>query len=75
MTYRLPTLAANIKAARLKRGYTLEQLARKVGTSKSYIWEIESGKKNPGFLLVYDIAHILKISLKKIACNTQTGSL
>jgi transcriptional regulator with XRE-family HTH domain len=34
-----------IKEFRLSRGLTVEQLAEKVGMSKSYVSEIENGKK------------------------------
>ncbi|MEY9098001.1 transcriptional regulator with XRE-family HTH domain [Sinorhizobium fredii] len=38
-------LGARIKALRTEKKFTLEQLADKSGSSKSYIWELEN--KNP----------------------------
>jgi transcriptional regulator with XRE-family HTH domain len=66
MDYRMPELGQNIRNARLAKNFTLEKLAKKVGTSKSYICEIEHAKSSPSFLIVYDIAEALNISLKKL---------
>lgn len=39
----MPTpLGERVRELRLKRGMTLEALAEKVGSSKSYMWEIEN---------------------------------
>ncbi len=39
----MPTpLGERVRALRQKRGLTLERLAERVGSSKSYIWEIEN---------------------------------
>ena len=35
-------LGERIRELRKKRGLTLEQLAKRVGSSKSYMWEIEN---------------------------------
>ena len=41
-------LGAKIKELRKHKGLTLEQLAEKIGSGKSYIWEIENkGVKRP----------------------------
>lgn len=66
MTYRLSELGRRIREERTAKGLSLEKLAKKAGTSKGYLWQIEKAKANPSFLLVYDIAHVLKISLKKL---------
>ena len=39
----MPTpLGDRIRERRLKKGLTLEQLAQEIGSSKSYIWELEN---------------------------------
>ena len=35
-------MGERIRALRLERGFTLEQLAQESGSSKSYIWELEN---------------------------------
>ena len=44
-------IGALIHEARLEKGLTQEQLAEKVGTTKSYISKIENNIKKPGFQL------------------------
>lgn len=41
---------------RTENEYTLQELADKAGTSKSYIWEIENDKANPTLETVIKIA-------------------
>ena len=39
----MPTpVGERIRQQRLKKGLTLEQLAREIGSSKSYMWELEN---------------------------------
>lgn len=35
-------MGERIRALRAERGYTLEQLAKEAGASKSYVWELEN---------------------------------
>ena len=46
-TYSLDFVAHNIRTFRLKKGYTLEDLAVVMGTSKHTIWQWESGRCLP----------------------------
>ena len=46
-TYNLDFVSANIKAFRLKKGLTQEDLAELMGTSKHVIWQWESGRNLP----------------------------
>jgi len=41
-------IGARIKALRKSKWWSLEKLADKAGTSKSYLWEIEKGRINDG---------------------------
>lgn len=45
-----------LKEYRLKRNYSCETMARKLGISKTYYWQIEQGKRR----ITYDMA--LKLS-------------
>jgi transcriptional regulator with XRE-family HTH domain len=60
------TIGTNIRKLRLKRNLTLQQLADKVSTSKSYIWEIEKGVSVPSVLLAAKIAKALKTTVDKL---------
>jgi transcriptional regulator with XRE-family HTH domain len=46
-TYKWVTFGERVRKARLEKGYTLETVAKKIGTHKGYISGIESGKVNP----------------------------
>lgn len=44
---------------RKEKGYTLESLAKKVGISKQYMWDIEEGRK----VLSYKMAFLISRAL------------
>lgn len=52
-----------VRIWRLQRGLTLEQLGEKVGTGKSFLSQIEAGKKQPSLATVKKIAAALKLGL------------
>ncbi|WMJ80961.1 helix-turn-helix transcriptional regulator [Clostridium sp. MB40-C1] len=56
------TLICTIKKYRLLKKLTQSQLAKKAGISKSYLSEIESGKKVPGKDVAKKLGTALKIS-------------
>lgn len=53
-----------LKSLRKKRGFTLQSLADKVGSTKSYIWELENKPSaNPKADLVGKLAKELKVTI------------
>lgn len=48
------------------RGYTLEELAKRAGTTKSYIWELENKDSNPSLSKAYAIAKILGFKITDV---------
>ncbi len=60
------TIGTNIKNRRIKLELSLEQLARKVSTVKSTIWNIENNKHIPNVYLANDIAKALKTTIGKL---------
>ena len=50
-----------VKELRKSRNMTLEQVAAKAGTSKSYIYEIERFTSTPNVQLAYKIAKALRV--------------
>lgn len=66
-------LGAKIKELRKKKGLTLEQLAEKIGSGKSYIWEIENkGVKRPSAEKLTLIAKALDVTTEFLVDNSQT---
>ncbi len=45
---------------RIKQGYTLDALGKKLGLSRQYLWKIEEGKKTLTYKWAYKISKILK---------------
>ncbi|HRN96722.1 MAG TPA: helix-turn-helix transcriptional regulator, partial [Candidatus Levybacteria bacterium] len=50
--------------ARVNRGVTQEELARRIGTKQSVISRLESGKGNPSITFLKKIAHALNTQLE-----------
>lgn len=60
-------LAAKLKAARLRKGRSLQQLADDVGASKAHIWDLETGRaKNPTIELLAKLATALDTSITNL---------
>ncbi|WP_039238542.1 helix-turn-helix transcriptional regulator [Clostridium novyi] len=58
-----------IKCARKSNNMTQTKLAENIGMSKSFICDIEAGRKNPSINTLGLIAKALNISLDKIFLN------
>ncbi len=52
-----------IKARRLELGWTQDQLAQKAGISKSFLSDLENGKRSVGAENLLDIARALGVSI------------
>lgn len=62
-------LGKNIRRLRKERGLTLEDLAKAVGSSKGYIYQIEKqASLNPSFWKIQKIAKFFNVSLDSL-CN------
>ena len=55
-----------LRALRIERGITQEELAAEAGLSRSYYTEIETGKRNVALLNLHKLAECLKIELKDL---------
>ncbi|MAN77679.1 helix-turn-helix domain-containing protein [Pelagibacterium luteolum] len=51
----------NVRKARLAKGWSQEQLAFESNLQRSYISEIETGKRNPTLDVVETIARVLEV--------------
>lgn len=66
---RLKTLGLNIKFARMKKGFSQEELAELVDTSRITISFIETARQNPTILKIIDIARVLDIDINDLIKN------
>ena len=70
------SLGENLKAARLERGFTQEQLANEVDVSRVNLTCFETGTKVPSVAVLSRIAEVLNCSvdglLDKTAKHTKT---
>lgn len=55
-----------LKDIRMKRGYTREQLAERVGISTRYLSAIENEQREPSYKVLYNLFHSLGISADTI---------
>ncbi len=54
------TLASKLKALRLKKNKSLQQVADAVDASKNHIWDLETGKsRNPSIELLTKLGEVL----------------
>jgi y4mF family transcriptional regulator len=59
----MSTVGDRIKKRRTELGWTQEQLAQKAGISKSFLSELENGKRSVSADNLLDIARVLNLSL------------
>lgn len=52
----------NVRKARETKGLTQEQLAERSGFTQQYISGLETGKRNPTIVSLYEIAQALGVS-------------
>jgi len=55
-----------IKIARKFHGMTLEEVADRAETSKSYVWEVERGKSNPSMRSAQRLAAVFGMELWRV---------
>jgi transcriptional regulator with XRE-family HTH domain len=57
------TLREKLKKLRAEKGYSLDELARLSGASKSYLWELENrDDRKPSAEKLIDIARVLSVT-------------
>jgi transcriptional regulator with XRE-family HTH domain len=48
-------------------GWTLEQAAKQIGCSKSYLFGLETGANEPSLRMAYQISNAYDVALKRLA--------
>jgi y4mF family transcriptional regulator len=59
----MPTVGNRIKTRRAELGWTQDQLAEKAGISKSFVSDVENGKRSIGAETLLDVGRALGVSL------------
>ena len=67
----MPSVGERIRKRRNELGWTQDVLAQKAGVSKSFLSDLENGKRNVGADTLYDIARALSLSLDYLMTGTQ----
>lgn len=65
------SLSENIRNRRIKKSFTQQQFAEKVGVGRSMIAQIERGTKIPNMMLGKEIARVLECSMDDLVKETQ----
>lgn len=62
----LKQLGRNIKAERIRKGYTQEAFAEIAGVTREYISRIERGQVNMSILKILNIANLLNTDIQNL---------
>lgn len=67
------TLREKLKKLRTEKGYSLDELARLSGASKSYLWELENREeRKPSAEKLIDIARVLSVTTEYLLDENAT---
>ncbi|MBN9519467.1 helix-turn-helix domain-containing protein [bacterium] len=70
----MSTVGDRIKKRRAELGWTQDQLAQKAGISKSFLSDLENGKRSVSADNLLDIARVLSLSLDYLMKGGETGA-
>jgi transcriptional regulator with XRE-family HTH domain len=59
-------IGLTVRRLRAERGFTLQALADESGISKSYLGDIEKGRKNPTTDVIEAVAHALEVPARQL---------
>jgi len=62
----LKRIGNKLQAARKLKDLTQEQVADKVGISRSYYLQIENGERNPSSTVIMDIVRVLGVDIADV---------
>src|SRR5262249_29523225 len=69
----MPTVGERIKTRRAELGWTQDQLAEKAGISKSFVSDVENGKRSIGAETLLDVGRALGVSLDFLMTGKGSG--
>ena len=67
-------VGGNVKSARIAAGITQEELAERSGFSQQYISGLESGKRNPTIVSIYELSQALGVSHEQLVVRQAPSS-
>ena len=62
----LKKFGLNVKVSRLKKGWTQEQFAERLGKHLTHVGRIETGKMNMSLGKILELANALEIDINKL---------
>lgn len=62
----LKQFGRNVKAERVRKGYSQEQLAEKMGVNREYISRIERGLQNMSILKIVELTNFLEADIHNL---------
>lgn len=75
MTIQPSSLGARLRAYRMKKKFSLQQLADEIGASKAHVWDLEQGNtKNPSLDLLTKLSRALDVSIKDLVGESSETS-
>jgi len=66
-----PVVGANLRRLRVKRGLSLERLARVSGVSRAMLGQIELGQSTPTINILWKVARALDVSFSTLIADTE----
>jgi transcriptional regulator with XRE-family HTH domain len=72
---RLKTFGRSIRSSRKQRGLSQDELAVAAKLSRNYVSDIERGVRNPSLLAVIALSRALRLPLRDLLSNMETGGL
>ncbi len=66
-----PVVGANLRRLRVKRGLSLERLAKSSGVSRAMLGQIELGQSTPTINVLWKVARALDVSFSTLIANGQ----
>ncbi|HEX8229033.1 MAG TPA: helix-turn-helix transcriptional regulator [Chloroflexia bacterium] len=68
------TIGARVKRIRTQKRWSMHQLAERIGTTHSYISQLEHDRIRPGIDLVTRLAEVFEVSIDHLVGRGETGS-
>lgn len=62
----LKQFGLNVKAERIRQGYSQETLAEKIGVAREYISRIERGVQNMSLVKITNLANFLETDIRNL---------
>jgi transcriptional regulator with XRE-family HTH domain len=66
-------LGKRVRSMRLRKAWSLEELAERAGMHVTYLSSIERGHRNPTLNVIASLAGALGVSLSELFCGVETG--